>query len=109
MNNFVTHLEKNQTLEDVKDTSEIVLFDFYADWCGPCQMMNWVFETLSHDEEVNSKVSVVKVNVEEHNALAATYWIRWIPAFMVFKGGEYKDWFSWYKNAEDLKNLILSA
>lgn len=40
MSNFVTHLEKNQTLEDVKDTSEIVLFDFYADWCGPCQMMN---------------------------------------------------------------------
>ncbi|HAK68121.1 MAG TPA: thioredoxin [Treponema sp.] len=66
-----------------------VLVDFWATWCGPCQMMGPVVEELS--EELNGKVKVCKVNVDENSDLASSYDVMSIPNFKLFKNGEVAD------------------
>ncbi len=63
-----------------------VLVDFWASWCGPCQMMGPVVEELS--AESNGKYKICKVNVDEQMQLASQYGIMSIPAFFVFKDGK---------------------
>ncbi len=62
-----------------------VLVDFYADWCGPCQMLAPTLEAVAR-ETPNAKV--VKVNVDHSPDLAMQYGIRSIPSIMVFKNGQ---------------------
>ncbi len=63
-----------------------VLVDFWAGWCGPCQMMGPVVEELARESDGSYKVG--KVNVDEQGELARQYGIMSIPAFFVFKNGE---------------------
>ena len=67
---------------EVLDSDQVVLADFWAVWCMPCRMMEPIVEklALAHD----GKLKVVKVNVDEEEALAGRYEIRSIPTFLVF-------------------------
>ncbi|MDK2821071.1 MAG: thioredoxin 1 [Clostridia bacterium] len=60
-----------------------VVVDFWASWCGPCQMMAPVLEELADDEDCNAKI--VKVNVDENQELASKYGIMSIPTMVIFK------------------------
>lgn len=76
------------TFEQEVLKSEVpVLVDFWAPWCGPCQVMGPLVDELATEFEA-SKAKVVKVNVDEDGALAGKYEILSIPSFLVFKGGE---------------------
>ena len=72
--------------EDVLDASEPVVVDFWAEWCGPCRMIGPALEEIS--KEMEGKVKIAKVNVDENQRIAAQYGIRSIPALLVFKGGK---------------------
>lgn len=63
-----------------------VLVDFYADWCGPCQMLRPIIEELS--EEVQGKAKIVKINVDEAPKTAEKYGIMSIPTVILFKEGK---------------------
>lgn len=63
-----------------------VLVDFYADWCGPCQMMAPVVHQLA--EDYAGKVNVAQVNVDEAQELAASCGVSSIPTLAYFRGGE---------------------
>ena len=72
--------------QEVVNSTIPVLVDFWAPWCGPCQMMGPVVEQLS--EELEGKVKVCKVNVDENGALAEKFDVMSIPNFKLFKNGQ---------------------
>lgn len=69
---------------EVLKSDKLVLVDFWAPWCGPCQMMGPVIEELS--TEVTT-VKIGKLNVDEHPEIAQQFSIMSIPTMKVFKGG----------------------
>lgn len=75
--------------EEVLKSSEPVLVDFWAEWCGPCRAIAPVLEELS--DELAGKVKIVKLNVDENPGIAAQYGIRSIPTMIVFKDGQAAD------------------
>src|SRR4029078_6864283 len=71
---------------DVLKSSEPVVVDFWAEWCGPCRMIAPALEEISG--AMGDKVKIVKLNVEENPNVAAKYGIMSIPTLMLFKNGE---------------------
>jgi thioredoxin 1 len=66
-----------------------VLVDFWAPWCGPCQMVGPILDEVA--DEYAGRARVVKVNVDEQNQIAAKMGVRSIPTIVLFKDGEVKD------------------
>ena len=83
----VFHYNGEDFKGEVVSTKGITLVDFFATWCGPCQMLGPVLDDLS--EEVDYKV--VKVDVDQARDLAAEFGVRSVPTMVVFKNGEVVD------------------
>jgi thioredoxin 1 len=66
-----------------------VLVDFWAAWCGPCRMVAPVLEELA--EQMEGKVRIAKVNVDENQDIAVQFQVSSIPTFILFKDGEAAD------------------
>lgn len=81
-----------------------VLVDFYADWCGPCKMMAPVVEKLA--EEMEGKLKVGKLNIDENMQIAQQYRVVSIPTFMVFKGGKQEANWLGAMSAGELKSKV---
>ena len=71
---------------EVLNSTEPVVVDFWAEWCGPCKMMSPIVDEMS--ETLKGKVKVVKINIDENPNIPTQYGIRGIPTFIVFKGGQ---------------------
>jgi len=79
-------LFKKSDFTNVLENNNNVLLDFYADWCGPCQTLLPTIHKLT--EELKDDVIIKKVNVDEHQELAAKFNIRNIPTLLLFKDGK---------------------
>lgn len=71
---------------EVLKASGPVLVDFWAEWCGPCRQIAPALEELS--KEMEGKVVVVKLNIDDNPGTPSKYGVRGIPTLMVFKGGQ---------------------
>ncbi len=79
-------LTKDNFESEVLKSDLPVLVDFWASWCGPCMMLSPVIAELA--EELDGKVKVGKVNVDEQNELAMQYRVASIPTLLLFKNGQ---------------------
>ncbi|MEJ2124729.1 MAG: thioredoxin [Alphaproteobacteria bacterium] len=71
---------------EVLKSSQPVVVDFWAEWCGPCRMIAPALEELS--QELEGTVKIVKLNIDENPHIAAQYGVRGIPTLLLFKGGQ---------------------
>lgn len=79
-------LNKDNFDAEVLKSSQPVLVDFWASWCGPCRMLGPVISELA--EELKGKAKVGKVNVDEEPELSNTYGVSSIPTVLLFKDGK---------------------
>ncbi|GAA0316956.1 thioredoxin [Oceanobacillus oncorhynchi subsp. oncorhynchi] len=99
-----TALTKETFNEQIK--SGVTLVDFWAPWCGPCQVQLPIIDELS--EEVKGNATIAKVNVDEEPELAGTYGIMSIPTLLLFKDGQVMDTMVGINQKEALKEKITS-
>jgi thioredoxin 1 len=104
--NIITATETNFS-EQVLNSAQPVLVDFWAEWCGPCKMIAPVLDELA--TEYGGKVKIAKVNIDEHQNLAMQYRVTAIPTLLVFKGGQVVEQMVGAKSKRDLKASLDKA
>lgn len=85
----VLKLSSKNFNEEISNTEDYVIVDFYADWCGPCKMMAPIIEEIA----IKSSAKVCKINIDEAQEIAQRYNVMSIPTIIIFKDGVIKKQF----------------
>jgi thioredoxin len=90
--------------ETIKNSSEPVVVDFWASWCGPCKMLAPVIDEIAG--ELGDKAKFFKLNVDENPVVSTQYKIASIPTVMILKNGEVVDTLVGFRPKDAIKSTI---
>ena len=76
----------NAKFKEIINSNQLILVDFYADWCGPCKMMSPILQEVKGI--IKDEVKIIKINVDQHQDLASHFMVRGVPTLMLFKSGK---------------------
>ena len=85
MSEHILYVTDDSFEQDVIKSSEPVLVDYWAEWCGPCKMIAPILDEIA--SEYSGKIKVVKLNIDDNPQTPPKYGIRGIPTLMLFKDG----------------------
>ena len=74
--------------DDISSQSQLVLVDFWAEWCGPCKQISPILEEIANEKE---NLNILKLNIDDNPATPQKYNVRGIPTLMLFKDGKLID------------------
>ena len=94
----------NAKFNDIINSNDLVLVNFYADWCGPCKMMSPILQEVKTN--LKEAVKIIKVNVDQHQDLASHFMVRGVPTLMLFKTGKMLWRQSGVLSSKDLTDII---
>lgn len=86
MSDKIVNLTAESFKTTISSSATPVLVDFWAPWCGPCKAIAPLLEELA--TELDGKLQIAKVNIDDHDSVAAEYGVRAIPTMILFKGGQ---------------------
>lgn len=93
-----------EKFNDIINSENLTLVDFFATWCGPCKQMHPVLEQLK--QELGDSIRIVKLDVDKNDALSAAYRIQSVPTLMLFRSGQVVWRQSGAMRLNDLKAII---
>ncbi len=96
------HVESGDHFNDLLAEDGVVLADFYADWCGPCQMLEPVVEELAAETDA----TVAKIDVDQLQQLAQQYRVQGVPTMYLFDSGEQVERMVGVQQKDELRSLI---
>lgn len=94
---MIKYLKEDKLTDLIQEGTHLV--DFYADWCGPCKMLGSILETMTD-------VSIIKINVDEHQDLAQQFGVMSIPTMIIFKNGVEMKKQIGFLPEEEIRNLL---
>ncbi len=99
----IVHITKENYDAEVTKSEKIILLDFYADWCGPCQKMAPILQEIADER---SDIKICKVNVDEQPELSAMFGIEAMPTLVVMKNGKILKTAVGYRAKSQILSLI---
>ena len=76
----------NDTFQDIIKSEKPVLIDFFATWCGPCQMLGPILKQVK--DSLGERISIIKIDVDKNQEIASVYQVRGVPTMILFQKGQ---------------------
>lgn len=96
-------ITKSNFNEEVLQSNQTVLLDFYAEWCGPCKMISPIIDEIAEEEK---EIKVGKINIDDNQEIAQKYDVMSIPTLIVIKQGKEVDRIVGYVEKEKILKII---
>ena len=101
---MIKKIEENEFEKEVLNNKKMVLVDFFATWCGPCQMLMPVLENIASKNE--DKMDIIEIDVDKAQELSMKYEIEAVPTMIIFKNGTMIDKLGGYYPEEELQQEL---